>query len=270
MPGTVNEIENPNPQFQEPTTGGFRTATVAVASAPPFTVAVATAIVPTTLSRALTRSATICSRWIAQSSRTAKMDRYYLLNNYNPGYFGDGSNAYTDHYVYNTPFTIPPTNQRNIGDVLLDREISWKYYGDQWNQYLTDKYQLNYGNRGSEQRPVLQHLQPASNTDFHHDQRCRPHSPSHGHHRPLHRHRQWHAPGSLLRQAQRMGRRPSGFVQVRFVRRIRQENCSGGEGQSRNFGRARPSSSPWMKAAATTTPVTCSRSISSATAPEFR
>ena len=34
---------------------------------------------------------------------------YYLLNNYNPGYFGDGSNAYTDQYVYNTPFTIPPT-----------------------------------------------------------------------------------------------------------------------------------------------------------------
>jgi phospholipase C len=27
---------------------------------------------------------------------------YYLLNNYNPGYFGDGSNAYTDHYVFNT------------------------------------------------------------------------------------------------------------------------------------------------------------------------
>jgi len=75
-------------------------------------------------------------------------DHYYLLNNYNPGYFGDGSNAYTDHYVYNTPFTIPPTSQRSIGDVLLEGNVSWKSYNDQWNQYLTDKYQFNYGTVG--------------------------------------------------------------------------------------------------------------------------
>jgi phospholipase C len=75
--------------------------------------------------------------------------RYYLLNNYNPGYFGDGSNAYTDHFVYNTPFTIPPSSQKSIGDVMLESHISWKYYGDQWNQYLSDKYQLNYGTVGA-------------------------------------------------------------------------------------------------------------------------
>jgi len=73
---------------------------------------------------------------------------YYLLNNYNPGYFGDGSNAYTDHFVFNTPFTIPGTTQRSIAHVLLEKNISWKYYGDQWNHYLTDKYQLNYGTVG--------------------------------------------------------------------------------------------------------------------------
>ena len=73
---------------------------------------------------------------------------YYLLNNYNPGYFGDGSNAYTDTNPNNTPFTIPPTSQRSIGDVLLDNHISWKGYNDQWNAYLTDKYQLNYGTVG--------------------------------------------------------------------------------------------------------------------------
>jgi phospholipase C len=73
---------------------------------------------------------------------------YYLLNNYNPGYFGDGSNAYTDTFKYNTPFTIPPTSQRSIADVLLEKNISWKSYNDQWNQYLTDKYQLNYGTVG--------------------------------------------------------------------------------------------------------------------------
>ena len=74
---------------------------------------------------------------------------YYLLNNYNPGYFGDGSNAYTDTYVYNTPFTIPPTKQRSIGDVLLENHVSWKSYNDQWNSYLNDKYELNYGTVGA-------------------------------------------------------------------------------------------------------------------------
>jgi len=75
--------------------------------------------------------------------------RYYLLNNYNPGYFGDGSNAYTDHYVYNTPFTIPPTKQHSIADVLMAAGVSWKYYSDQWDSYLTDKYQINYGTIGA-------------------------------------------------------------------------------------------------------------------------
>jgi phospholipase C len=46
------------------------------------------------------------------------------------------------------PFTIPPSSVRNIGDELLEHNISWKYYGDQWNQYLTDKYQDNYGDFG--------------------------------------------------------------------------------------------------------------------------
>jgi len=74
---------------------------------------------------------------------------YYLLNNYNPGYFGDGTNAYTDHNVNNTPFTIPPVNQRSIADVFLEKGVSWKYYGDQFDSYLKDKYQLNYGTVGA-------------------------------------------------------------------------------------------------------------------------
>jgi phospholipase C len=79
---------------------------------------------------------------------------YYLLNNYNPGYFGDGSNAYTDTNPNNTPFTIPGTTQRSIGDVLLENKVSWKSYNDQWNQYAGlngypgDPYQLNYGTVG--------------------------------------------------------------------------------------------------------------------------
>ena len=68
---------------------------------------------------------------------------YYLLNNYNPGYFGDGTNAYTDNNDNNTVFTIPPSTLRTIGDALLEKGISWKYYGDQWNRYLADKYYQN-------------------------------------------------------------------------------------------------------------------------------
>jgi len=74
---------------------------------------------------------------------------YYLLNNYNPGYFGDGSNAFTDTNANNTVFTLPPSSTPSIGDVMLAGNISWKYYGDQWNAYLGDKYQLNYNAVGA-------------------------------------------------------------------------------------------------------------------------
>ena len=67
---------------------------------------------------------------------------YYLVNNYNPGYFGDGKNAYTDINPNNTPFTIPPSNVRNIGNELSDNKISWAYFGDQFNLYLADPYGL--------------------------------------------------------------------------------------------------------------------------------
>jgi phospholipase C len=70
---------------------------------------------------------------------------YYLLNNYNPGYFGNGNNAYVDHNPANTPFTIPPSTVPSIGDSLISANISWKYYGDQWNAYVPDPYDQNYG-----------------------------------------------------------------------------------------------------------------------------
>jgi len=74
---------------------------------------------------------------------------YYLLNNYNPGYFGNGNNAFTDTSAFNTVFTIPPSSLRSIGDELIEKSISWKYYGDQWNNYVPDPYQINYGPVGS-------------------------------------------------------------------------------------------------------------------------
>jgi phospholipase C len=73
---------------------------------------------------------------------------YYLLNNYNPGYFGNGKNAFIDQNPANTPFTIPPSSTPSIGDTLNAHHISWKYYGDQWNNYVGDPYQENYGTNG--------------------------------------------------------------------------------------------------------------------------
>jgi phospholipase C len=71
-------------------------------------------------------------------------NRFYLLNNYNPGYFGDGSNAYNAiGSPYQTVFTIPPTTVRNVGDALNEKGVSWAYYGDQWNAYLKNP-NLNY------------------------------------------------------------------------------------------------------------------------------
>lgn len=58
---------------------------------------------------------------------------YYLLNNYNPGFNGDGT--LTSQF---SPFTIPPTSVRHIGDALTEKNVSYTYYGEGWNLYVTD------------------------------------------------------------------------------------------------------------------------------------
>jgi phospholipase C len=83
-----------------------------------------------------------------QINPRCEFGHYYLLNNYNPGWFGNGNNAYLDQTPGNTPFTIPPSSTRSIGDALNDKGISWKYYGDQWNNYVNDPYQFNWANAG--------------------------------------------------------------------------------------------------------------------------
>ena len=65
---------------------------------------------------------------------------YYLLNNYNPGYFGDGTDAYTDTSNHNTVFTVPPSTVRTIGDELMAHKVSFTYFGDDWNKYVQDPY----------------------------------------------------------------------------------------------------------------------------------
>jgi phospholipase C len=55
-----------------------------------------------------------------------RKDAYYLVNNYNPGYLGDGTPA----PLGATQFTIPPTKQDNIALLLTRHHVSWKYYGE--------------------------------------------------------------------------------------------------------------------------------------------
>ena len=57
-----------------------------------------------------------------------KRDAYYLVNNYNPGYLGDGTPA----PLGSKQFTIPPTTQDNLGLLLNRHRVSWKYYGEGW------------------------------------------------------------------------------------------------------------------------------------------
>ncbi len=145
--GVVSEIENPNPAagtnnwytqdgygggaFGEPAYGGGSYSNCADPTQPGVAPVV-------NYLNSLTRPI----------SAHCEPGHYYLLNNYNPGYFGNGNNASTDQNPANTPFTIPPSSTKSIGDSLNAARISWKYYGDQWNNYVNDPYQLNYGTNG--------------------------------------------------------------------------------------------------------------------------
>lgn len=73
------------------------------------------------------------SRYLHDINVDPNCDRghYYLLNNYAPGYFGDGT-------VNGDQFALPPSPLRTIGDELSERQISWRYYGAHWNRYLAD------------------------------------------------------------------------------------------------------------------------------------
>ena len=55
---------------------------------------------------------------------------YYLVNNYNPGFFGNGKVAYTGA---EDDFTIPPSRENNIGLVMSNAGVTWKYYGEGWD-----------------------------------------------------------------------------------------------------------------------------------------
>lgn len=62
-------------------------------------------------------------------SADCQQNAYYLVNNYNPGYYGTGQVAYKGGP---NDFTIPPTTQYNIGLELSANNVSWSYYGEGW------------------------------------------------------------------------------------------------------------------------------------------
>jgi phospholipase C len=66
--------------------------------------------------------------------------RYYLVNNYDPGYLGDGSVDTTDRFV------VPPSTLPTIGDALLRKKISFTYYGEGWKAYLANPKDERYCN----------------------------------------------------------------------------------------------------------------------------
>jgi phospholipase C len=63
---------------------------------------------------------------------------YYLVNNYDPGYYGDGSVDSSSNGTWgvaNNGFVIPPSSVPTIADKLYANGISWSYYGEGWNAY---------------------------------------------------------------------------------------------------------------------------------------
>lgn len=49
--------------------------------------------------------------------------KFYLLNNYNPGYQRDGA-------LNTSTFTVPPSSVPTIADELIAHNLSWRYYGE--------------------------------------------------------------------------------------------------------------------------------------------
>jgi phospholipase C len=136
--GVVDEVENPNPQagtnnyytedgygggsYGSPSYGGGTYTNCSDATQP--------GVAPIT---------TYLSSLSKPINPNCDANHFYLLNNYNPGYYGNGSSAYADIGNPNqTVFTIPPSPLRDIGDELHEKNVSWAYYGDQWAAYLAN------------------------------------------------------------------------------------------------------------------------------------
>ena len=136
--GTVDEIENPNPQPGTDnwyTQDGYGSGSFGSASSGGGTYSNCSDTDAPGVSEVV--------RYLKALPRPidprCENRHYYLLNNYNPGYLGDGTNAASSTVMSDpgqTVFVIPPSPLRSIGDTLMEKNISFAYYGDQWSTYL--------------------------------------------------------------------------------------------------------------------------------------
>jgi len=81
-----------------------------------------------------------------QISPNCQPGHYYLLNNYNPGYYfvptaGGVTGAAAP--IGATDFTIPPTTQPHIGDVLGAAGLTYTFFGEDYNLYVDDPLGAN-------------------------------------------------------------------------------------------------------------------------------
>jgi phospholipase C len=119
----TNEIENPNPQsgtnnYYDQDGYGGGTYTACADMSQPAVPAVVNYL------QALPRPV----------NPNCEAGHYYLLNNYNPGYLGNG----VPLPLSVSPFTIPPVPVRHIGTVMMENNVSFKYYGEHWDRYVAD------------------------------------------------------------------------------------------------------------------------------------
>jgi phospholipase C len=59
---------------------------------------------------------------------------YYLLNNYTAGYEGNG----TPLPIGRNDFNVPGVPQKSIGDVLEKAGVSFAWFGEDWNNFVSD------------------------------------------------------------------------------------------------------------------------------------
>jgi phospholipase C len=122
-----NQIENPNPQPGTTTTRRTILCPVPTRTA------------PIRSSRVSRPSATISPHYTYAPKPNCQNGRYYMLNNLNPGFNGDGTRAALGPKF----FRIPPQSQRSIANSLDEARVSWTYYGEQWNAYVAKSSPLD-------------------------------------------------------------------------------------------------------------------------------
>ena len=206
--GVVNEIENPNPQtgtnnwytedgYGESYNAGYP---------PPFTVS------PVYGGGSYSNCSDPTQPGVGPILRYLKSvgvdphcepNHYYLLNNYNPGWFGNGENAYLDQNPANTPFTIPPSSTPSIGDDLSAHKTFVEVLRGSVEQLCARSLSAQLRCNGGCHRRILQHLQPVSVRHVHNGQCDLPHGARSGHLEPLLGYPDWQAAGSFVREAQR-------------------------------------------------------------------